>query len=176
MIRFSVKENVTKYLEQLEDLSTNKTNKRNFLKDSAQEMHFDYIEPRMPRWNPNLMLSPVESKNQKIDISEDKSIMMLTYTGFTEEAIDGNLPKGVWSEFGDKYTKTLERDYAYYQETGEDEIADDFEGHHYVEFGTKAYLNQFYAKTQAYSDSLLNLEPWSKSWKVDLYDYMEYLE
>ena len=172
--KFEIIENtVTDYLNKLDELANDEGNTRRFLKDSAQEMHFEYIEPLMPKWNPNLMYSPLEPEHQIVKISKGVSSIELLYTGFTEEAREGDLPKGVWSEFGDKFTGTLERDYALYQETGQDPIAPDFAGHHFVKRGTHNYLNQFYTKTDAYLDRLMHLEQWQKNWYVSLYDYME---
>lgn len=168
-----VEDTFSSYLNKLIELVCDENNSRNFIKDAGAEMHFRYIEPEMPKWNPNLMYSPLESRYQKTKISDESIMLDLIYTGFTETAEMGALPEGVWSEFGDKNTGTLERDYALYQETGKDEIAPDFAGHHFVQKGTYTYSTEFHYKTMVYIDKLMRLERWQRqSNPIDLYDYM----
>lgn len=164
---------VTDYLNKLSEFTSDTPNNRRFIRDAGQEMHYEYIEPLMPKWNPNLMFSPLEADNQTIDISTGMTSIELLYTGFTETAKMRQLPKGVWWEFGDKLRNILERDYAYYQETGQDPIAAEFEGHWYARDGTKAYANQFHHKTMAYLDRLMHLEKWQGTKKIYLEDYIE---
>ena len=169
-----IEDTITEYLEKLTELSTGEDNRKRFLKDAGHELHFRYINPEIPKWNPNLMYSPLEKRHQNFKIGDGVSSLELLYTGFTETAEMGELPVGVWSEFGDKSQGILERDYAYYQETGEDEIAPDFAGHHYVGKGTANYSTEFHYKTMAYLDRLMHLEHWKRQSEfVDLYDYME---
>lgn len=164
---------VTEYLNKLDELSSDVSNNRRFIRSAGQEMHFDYIAPLMPKWNPNLMYSPLEPDNQIIDISDGLTTIELIYTGFTEDAKMNALPKGVWSEFGDKTQGILERDYAYYQETGDDPIADNFEGHWFATRGTLRYNDMFRLKTIAYLNKLTHLEKWKGAKKVHLEDYIE---
>lgn len=175
MLNFDVEEDtVTKYLNELIKLSSDESNKKRYLGDAGYELHFRYIEPEMPKWNPNLMYSPLEKRHQIFDNDEEHSSLELLYTGFTEEAERRVLPEGVWSEFGDKTQGILQRDYAVYQETGQDPIADEFPGHHFVRKGTSNYTTEFHYKTMAYLDRLMHLEKWQRQSKfVDLYDYME---
>lgn len=175
MMRFQYEETVTDYLTKLDELTSNKSNITSFLRDASHELHFRYIEPEMPKWNPNLMYSPLEPRHNVVDIGGGKDSIRLIYTGFTEAAEERDLPKGVWSEFGDKVQGILHRDYAFYQETGEDPIAPDFEGHWYVKKGTANYANEFHYKTMAYLDRLMHLEGWNRtSQHIDLDDYIGY--
>ena len=172
MIRSEFKENVTNYLDKLDELSSNEPNIRRFLKDVAQELHTEYIEPIMPKWNPNLMYSPMEREHQIINISPSTYSLELIYTGYTEKEESGDI--NVWSDFaegGDPSTHHLERDYAFYQETGYDPIAPIFAGHAYVARGTAAYSTAMYNKTMAYADRLMHLEKWEGAVFIDLYDY-----
>jgi hypothetical protein len=52
------------------------------------------------------------------------SSIEIMYTGERIEEYTSSIPPKVWWEFGDKDTGTLERDYAFFQETGIDPIAD----------------------------------------------------
>ena len=169
-----VEDTVSKYLDELYELSNSEDNTNRFLKDAGHELHFRYVEPLMPKWNPNLMYSPLEKRHQIFDINSEISSLELLYTGFTESAEMNDFPKGVWSEFWDKTQGILQRDYAFYQETGDDPIAEDFEGHHFVQEGTSNYTTEFHYKTMAYMDKLMHLEKWQRQAEyVDLYDYME---
>ena len=167
-----VKETVTDYLAKLEELATDTSNQKRFLQDSAQEMHFDYIEPLMPKWNPNLIFSPLERENQIFSTEQGYSILELVYTGFTEEARHEELEHIFW-EFGDPIDHVLYRDYALYQETGVDEVARNFEGQHYVEMGTGAFLNRYHDRTRAYVNTLLHLEEWGTETRVSRTSHME---
>ena len=167
-----VEDTVTEYLDKLQKLSADPSNKTRFLKSAASEMHFEYVEPLMPKWNPNLMYSPLEKKNQVINVSDTVSSIELIYTGYTEEESYG-LEK-VYSEFaegGNPQSGHLARDYAYYQETGQDPIAEDFGGHHYVGLGTLMYQSKYYSTVLYYLDDLMNLKAHQNRSFVDLYDY-----
>ena len=173
-----VKETVTDYLAKLEELATDTSNQKRFLQDSAQEMHFDYIEPLMPTWNPNLIFSPLEKDHQIFSTENGFSALELEYTGFTQEARHEELEHIFW-EFGDPIDHVLERDYALFQETGEDEVFDYSKSHyrpthlHFVQRGTDAYLNRFHDRTRAYAMSLLHLEKWGTETRVSKTSYME---
>ena len=177
MIKFEIQENVSKYLDKLDTLSTDASNTKRFLKDVGQEMHLEFIEPLMPKWNPNLMYSPLEREHQIVKTSSTLSSLELIYTGFTELEEGGEI--NVWSEFaehGNPATHHLERDYAFYQETGYDPIAPVFGGHGYVAKGTAAYSTQMNYKTMAYLDRLMHLEKWEGAVFIDLYDYEDTYE
>lgn len=177
-----VKETVTDYLAKLEELATDTSNQKRFLQDSAQEMHFDYIEPLMPKWNPNLIFSPLEKNHQIFSSEGQYSSLELEYTGFTQEAIHGELEEIFW-EFGDPYEHILERDYAYFQETGEDDVFDYSKSNyrpthlHYVQRGTDAFLNRYHDRARTYAVSLLHLEEWGTETRVSKSSYIDdYIE
>ena len=75
-------------------------------------------------FNPNLFLSGQEETNHIYDITERKSTIEMIYTGME---LDLNLGDDArrWWEFSENFDPTLalERDYAYYQETGRDPVA-----------------------------------------------------
>lgn len=171
-----VEDTVTEYLQRLATLSADETNTKNFLRDASSELHFRYIAPRMPKWNPNLIHSPIEPEHQLFEGAVEKSVIELLYTGFTEDANDNLLPKGVWSEFGDKSQGILERDYAYFQETGKDPIADADDAKHkfFVKTGTSDYNTEYHYKVDAYLDRLMHVERWQRTSRfIHLYDFEE---
>lgn len=177
MIRFESKETITDYLKRLNELISNERNTASFLKDAGHELHFRYILPNMPEWNPNLMLSPLEEDNQIVTHSPQQSQLELIYTGFTSEEEMG-LEK-VFSEFavgGDPTTGHIERDYAYFQETGIDDKVDPDkykpQHTHFVKKGTANYSTEFHYKTMAYIDRLMQLEGWESVSKYTSYDSM----
>lgn len=180
MLKFKIKEDtITEYLDKLGEAAEDTSNQKRFLQDAAQELHMDYIEPLMPTWNPNLIFSALEKKNQDFTSEGALSILKLVYTGFTEEARHDGLENIYW-EFGDPYEHILDRDYAFYQETGYDEFAESentkaptFKGHHFVKKGTESYLNRYHDRTRAYADTLLHLSDWSTETRIGRTSYME---
>lgn len=172
MIKFKIEENVSNYLEKLDELAHNTTNQTRFLKSAASEMHFEYVEPLMPTWNPNLIFSPLERRHQIISSSETLSSIELIYTGFTEEEEKYGLDK-IYREFVDASGRHIARDYAYYQETGMDSDAPPFRGHHFVGEGTLMYQSQYYMSVLYYLDDVMNLKGHENRKFIDLYDYQE---
>ena len=174
-----VKDDFSEYLSELEALSKDESNQRNFLNDASYELHARYIAPLMSTWNPNLINSPMESKNRIFEYGDEISSLEMLYTGFTEEALSSKGLEHIFWEFAvnfDKTTKHLARDYAYFQETGIDSVVNPKEytprNLHFVERGTKEYETEFHYKTMAYLMKLLNLERWERVNKpFDLYDF-----
>lgn len=159
---------LTPYFEELYRLVSDEDNAQNFLRDSAAELHFEHIEPLMPDWNPNLKISPMEHEHQIYRQEGERHIFDMIYTGFTQEEKMG-LEK-VFAEFAmdfDPATKRLSRDYAYFQETGEDEVVDPKrytpQHTHFVKRGTASYTTQFHYKAMAYANQLLHLERWQRT-------------
>ena len=78
---------------------------------------------------------------------------------------------------GDKKAQgILERDYAYFQETTKDPVAEpkDAKSPFFVKTGTATYTTEFHYKTMAYVDQLMQLKRWRRVTVFrDLYDYME---
>lgn len=95
-----------------------------------------YIAPNMTvskfgEFNPNLFMSGQEEEFWKLYSNsnpyglmgvKDTHSIEIIYTGMRLNRNYGDDAK-VWSEFGDKAAGRLERDYAYFQETGLDPIA-----------------------------------------------------
>lgn len=116
-----------------------------------------FIAPLMSTdFNPNLFLSGQDEEYWEIGEKGDVSVLYVTYTGKRLHDLYAPGQAKVWSEFsvdGAKYE--LERDYAYYQETGHDSIAKSSDAKHKyaIKFGVLAgayavresaglYLNQ----------------------------------
>lgn len=135
MIRWEVTENLSKYVDYLEKEIKNTSRDEKVLKEMAEEF-VDIVSEVIPTWNRNLIASGANPERWNIFSKENLTELEIIYTGMTGPGgaapSPKDLPQGVWWEFGDKATKTLKRDYAYYQEFGIDEIAENFEGHHYV--------------------------------------------
>lgn len=135
MIRFEVEEDLSEYLAYLEKEIKNTARDEKVLNRMAEEF-VDIVSEVIPTWNRNLIASGANPERWNIFSKENLTELEIIYTGMTGPGGTApspkDLPQGVWKEFGDKATKTLKRDYAYYQEFGIDEIAKNFEGHHYV--------------------------------------------
>lgn len=137
MIRFEVEEDLSEYLAYLEKEIKNTARDEKVLKRMAKEF-VDIVNEVIPTWNRNLMASGANPERWNIFNENNRTELEIIYTGMTGpggSAPDpSDLPQGVWWEFGDKATKTLKRDYAYYQEFGIDDKYPklNFEGHHYV--------------------------------------------
>ena len=135
MIQWKVKENFSEYIDYLKKELNNTSRDEKVLKEMAEEF-VDIVSEVIPTWNRNLIASGANPERWNIFSKENLTELEIIYTGMTGAGGTApspkDLPKGVWWEFGDKETNTLKRDYAYYQEFGIDEIAENFEGHHYV--------------------------------------------
>lgn len=137
MIRWEVKENISEYVDYLQKELKNTSRDEEVLKKMAEEF-VDIVSEVIPTWNRNLIASGANPERWNIFSKENLTELEIIYTGMTGPGGTApspkDLPQGVWWEFGDKATKTLKRDYAYYQEFGIDPQgeAETFEGHHYV--------------------------------------------
>lgn len=168
---------VIDYFEKLEALANDKSNIQNFLRDAGYDLHQRYIRPLMPTWNPNLIYSPMEPEHQIFEIGEVSSLDLL-YTGFTRIEKAGKL-RHLFKEFavnGDIFSGHLERDYAFFQETGIDHKVNPHKYQpthlHFVERGTKEFETEFHYKTMAYLDKLMHLERWDRvNPNFIIYDY-----
>ena len=137
MIKFEIVENVTKYLD---TISNNVDDNAEIqLKKMAEKLtgKFDtengYITRNMAvvkygEFNPNLHLSGQDQSKWKITHDDDLHSLMVTYTGMTLYEYYGVEEAKVWWEVaegneGNPRDRILERDYAFYQETGIDPIA-----------------------------------------------------
>jgi hypothetical protein len=150
-----IEDTVTEYLHKL-DNHFHKSQPR-LLKKLAEGLTHEYITPLVPTWNPNLYLSGLDESKWIIKTASEIIGIEVIYTGFTKFSEH----MYVWWEFGGfsdmRYTD-LQRDYAYYQETGKDEKAKPFEGHHYVKQGTKAFEKPMQNITAQYMDKIMRLQ------------------
>jgi len=80
-----------------------------------------YIAPRMStEFNPNLYISGQEEEYWQILSNGEITTLEAIYTGMR---LPHSPDSKVWFEFGDKEMGIIERDYAFYQETGVDKWA-----------------------------------------------------
>ena len=142
MIRFEVKENLSKYVEYLEKEIKNINRDKKVLETMAEDF-VDIVNEVIPTMNPNLIYSGSNPETWNIFNEDNRTELEIIYTGFTGEGMGEPDDIYVWWEFGKYheggYSDILGRDYAYYQEFGQDKYAKSaktrapsFEGHHYV--------------------------------------------
>lgn len=86
------------------------------------------IARRIGRYNHWLYESGQTESARTFDISKDKAEIIINYSGMRYEEAYTDEEFKAWWEFAEDfnpnpYTNVLERDYAYYQETGIDEVA-----------------------------------------------------
>ncbi len=98
----------------------------------------------VPRWNPNLSLSPLETRYRKLIEENNIPGIEVWYTGWTKQAESGPLPVGVTWKYGDVVTKRLTRDYAQDMELK----------HHYVEQGIEEYVDTYHKEVTAFINRL----------------------
>ena len=134
----------------------------------------DITNETVPKWNPNLMYSGLNEEFWTTKHDGNISNITILYTGFTGEGMGEPDDIQVWWEFGKYhkggYSDILGRDYAYYQEYGEDLYAPNakykaktFEGHHFVESGIYTFedgsensISKWYA--EKYLKRLMNIK------------------
>ena len=145
-IRFEVTEDVSKGLDALQQRVSEE------MEDILNEMAYDAtgregeedapIPHRMSTsFNPFLYTSGQELTNRFVEISERKSTIDIIYSGMDLDLTLGDDARRWW-EFSEDFDPTLalERDYAYFQETGRDPVVKDPRQarHKYaIEFGMK---------------------------------------
>lgn len=160
-----IQDRLTEYLEELQ---------AHFHKSQfrlMEAMGHDLAEDVMtfaPDWNPNLYLSGFEKRLWHKDISEGMSAIEILYTGFTEQVDDID----VWWEFATIDTmsglpedRELGRDYALYQETTYDRIADPRKAKHphFVRKGSEVYSHNMKFKMERYLQQIMRLEELPKT-------------
>lgn len=149
MIRFEVKENLSKYVDYLEKEIKNNALEQRVLEDMAYDF-VEMVDEVVPKWNPNLVYSGSNPETWNIFNEDYRTELEIIYTGFTGEGMGEPDDIQVWWEFGKYhkggYSDILGRDYAYYQEFGQDKFAPSskyraksFEGHHYVASALGSY-------------------------------------
>lgn len=130
----------------------------------------------LSKWNPNLYLSGQEEDRWLFEQSKGKSSVTVNYTGMTYERRYDDDEFQVWWEFSkeiregfsiyevmyqmDPEERTLARDYAYYQETTYDPIADPrwVRRPHAIRRGTEAGAGLIFEKSEEYLHNLINLK------------------
>lgn len=169
-MRITIEEDtVTEYLTKL--LDHFQGSQEVILDNLANELSHKFIEPYVPKWNPNLYESGENPNYWFKNISMERSTVEVLYTGFTEfaEYMDVFFEMGGYSTLR---PATLQRDYAYYQETGRDIFhgsypeAPPFEGHHYVQKGTADYSNFMANSIEKYMNQIMKLRAPSKGQQI----------
>ena len=139
------KDTIIQYLNELENRVNSVHLRDKYLELMAGDI-VEMVDEVVPKMNPNLRYSGLNEDFWDKKHEDDFSSLTILYTVFTGEMQCEPDDIEVWWEFG-KYHKggygdILGRDYAYYQEFGEDKFAPNskvkahtFEGHHYLESG-----------------------------------------
>ena len=134
---YAVNNDIDKYLDELESLfQSEKKEMANTLMREMVGYPFSpeggFIAPLMSKWNPFLYSSGQNSEYWEGTSSKGLTTLEAVYTGMDIHKFYGKgLPKGVWWEFAtpetasfkDPQDRVLGRDYAFYQETGIDIVA-----------------------------------------------------
>lgn len=133
MTHFEIEDNLTKYFEELEkNFDTGKSAMteaftRSIVGNYGSPISGHIAEFMSQTFNPYLYTSGQDEHYWKLEKSKGKSVIEVLYSGMHLHDVYPPGKARVWWEFG-KYgiggTKdVLERDYAYYQETGRDKLA-----------------------------------------------------
>lgn len=136
---------ISAYLDKLYEVANDPRRKEQALSGAATDV-VELVDEYVPKWNPNLRYSGLNEEFWEYTHSEDYSDVMILYTGFTGEGVSEPDDIAVWWEFSryhkGGYSDILGRDYAYYQEFGEDKFAPNgklkapnIPGKHYLEAG-----------------------------------------
>jgi len=131
-LKWLVEETVTQGLNDLQDrVSSDMEYILNQMADEATGKYEDESAPipslMSKKWNKYLFTTGQRDIARTVEISEGKAEIAINYSGMDIEEELGSDAK-IWWEFAkgqetDPYERELERDYAYYQETGRDPIA-----------------------------------------------------
>ena len=126
-LEFLIEETVTQGLTELQERVSDEMefilNEMAYAATGYEDNESAPIPSRMSTsFNPFLFYSGQMEENRQVEISQDESEIRVKYSGMLLEEVFGSEAK-VWSEFGDPVEGILERDYAFYQETGQDPIA-----------------------------------------------------
>lgn len=131
-LSFLIEETVTQGLTELQErISGEMENVLNELAYAATGYEGDTSAPIPSRmstdYNPFLFLSGQMKENRFVEVTSGKAEISIKYSGMGLEEELGSEAK-IWWEFAkdqeqDPYERELERDYAFYQETGSDPIA-----------------------------------------------------
>ena len=162
-----VEESLTEYLQYIQN-SLHETKEQELRKQARLLVgEYDnptsgYIAPRMSTdFNPNLYLSGQEEEFWIVNSNENVSTIQIIYTGMR---LHDNYPDDarVWLEFSENLEpyppyRELERDYAYYQETGSDPIAKPSDAKHKfaIKKGVFASRNELHNHAAKYLKSIM---------------------
>ena len=131
-LKWLVEETVTQGLNDLQERVSGEM--ENVLNEmaSAATGYYEDTTASIPRrmsttFNPFLYISGQMPENREVNISQGQSEILVRYSGMGLEEELGSDAK-IWWEFAkgqeaDPYERELERDYAFFQETGSDPIA-----------------------------------------------------
>ena len=158
MIRIEVtKETVSEYFRQVG--ATFKEETPQILEDMG-DILVDNITTFAPDWNPNLYLSGYEKDWWVIEPTKTGTLLDILYTGMLyEDTVGEDEMKGWWEFGGHSYQPPAPptRDYAYFQETGQDPIADSGLAKHkwFIARGAKKSQEPIVNKAKDYLDEIL---------------------
>ncbi|MBO6273020.1 hypothetical protein J6O48_09630 [bacterium] len=174
-VKLTVKESLTEYFETIQ--ANMEENKDKQLRIMAKELvgEYDdpddgYIAPLMStKFNPNLFLSGQDEDNWRVSHEASQlmgghqaSIIEIMYTGLKLYDIYGIDEAKVWWEFAkdqepDPEERVLERDYAFFQETGIDPIAKPKYAKHKgaIATGVRASKDRMFEMTQQFVMNIL---------------------
>ncbi len=127
-----------------------------------------YVAPRMGKWNPYLYSTGQDREYWEGEITDAESYLQAMWTGRDiNHFFSGGLPKGIWWEFATEDSwgkpareKKLERDYAWYQETGQDPIAKPSDAKHKgaIRRGIIASKDEVLRDAQDYLNRIIELQ------------------
>jgi len=166
-------DNISEYFERLDKLfETEKKEMANTLMREMVGFPFSpqggFIAPLMSKWNPYLYSTGQNSKYWVGESNRDLTTLEALYTGADiNDFYGGKPPKGVWWEFAtletahlDPQDRELERDYAYFQETGRDKIAEPRKARNKgaIEKGIFLSVGHLRSETEQYLSRLIQLK------------------
>lgn len=167
MINFKVEDNLTDYLTELE--SHLDAEREKFVGGLARKPVGTWGDPNegeitllAPKWNPFLYTTGQNRLKWTIKLGEKSSVEIL-YSAMKAPNLNttyDDKTRRVWWEFADDDNpKKLGRDYAYYQETGEDPIArpEDAKHKHFIRDGLEASFPEIKRAAGRYLMEIMNL-------------------
>ena len=165
-------DSISDYFEKLEKLfESEKKEMANTLMRDMVGFPFSpgggFIAPLMSKWNPYLYSTGQNSKYWTGKSEGGLTTIEALYTGADFNDFWDKPPKGVWWEFAtdetahlDPQDRKLERDYAYFQETGRDPIAHSSKARNKgaIEKGIMLSAPKIRSETEQYLSMLIQLK------------------
>lgn len=167
MIKFQVDDNFTKYLEELEkNFDTGKSAMteaftRSIVGNYGSPISGHIAEFMSQTFNPYLFTSGQDENYWNLNKSKGKSVIEVLYSGMHLHNVYPPGKARVWWEFGKEgvggRNDVLERDYAYYQETGRDKLAKSEDAKHQgaIEYGLLMSSEKDLEKTAHYLELIM---------------------